>query len=306
MENLAGKTILVTGATGRQGGAAARHLVSRGFAVAALTRHPDHAEAHLLARKGVRIVEGDLDDGPGLRKALEGVHGVFSVQNVIEHGFEGEIREGRNLFDAASAAGVKHVVHSSIASVDRDAGPPLAPGKAAVEEYLRGSGLAWTILRPVTFMENFDLSREEILQGRLRVPLPPDRKLQMIAVDDVGAFACMAFENPEAWKGKAIEIAGAEMTMPQVAQIFSEAIGREVVYEEVDMPALARANPGLVPMYTWLAEHGFEVDIPALRAEYPWLKTFGEWVRRARLDEISPQDSAMHRPLRHDESPVSQ
>src|SRR5690606_33243563 len=140
---------------------------------------------------GVRIVEGDLDDAGGLRKALEGVHGVFSVQNVIEHGFEGEIREGRNLVDAASAAGVKHVVHSSIASVDRDNGPPLAPGKAAVEEYLRDSGLAWTMLRPVTFMENFDLSREEILQGRLRVPLPPHRKLQMIAVDDVGAFACM-------------------------------------------------------------------------------------------------------------------
>lgn len=305
MENNAGKTILVTGATGRQGGAAARHLLSRGFVVKALTRHPDRAEAHLLARKGAQIVEGDLDDALGLKKAVEGAYGVFGVQNVIEHGFEGEIREGRNLIDAAVSAGVRHFVYSSMASANLDAGMPLAPSKAAIEEHLRGSGLAFTILRPVTFMENFDLAREEILEGKLRVPLPPNRKLQMIAADDVGAFAVLAFEKPSEYVGKSLDIAGAEMTMPQVAQIFSEALGKQVVFGQVELPELAKSNPGLVPMYTWLADSGFQVDIPALRARYPWVKTLGEWVQSERWDASDVQDSPMHRPLSHSESPTT-
>lgn len=305
MENNAGKTILVTGATGRQGGAAARHLLSNGFAVKALTRHPDRAEAHLLARKGARIIEGDLDDAMGLKKALEGAFGVFGVQNVVEHGFEGEIREGRNLIDAAVSAGVRHFVYSSMASANLHTGMPLAPSKAAIEEHLLGSGLAFTILRPVSFMENFDLAREEILQGRLRVPLPGDRKLQLIAADDVGAFAALAFENTAEFAGSSLDIAGAEMTMPQVAQIFSEALGKEIVFEQVELPELAGSNPGLVPMYTWLAERGYQVDIPGLRARYPWVKTLGEWVQSARWEASDVQDSPMHRPLSHSESPTT-
>lgn len=305
MENNAGKTILVTGATGRQGGAVARHLLSKGFAVKALTRHPDRAEAHLLARKGAQILEGDLDDAMGLRKAVEGAYGVFGVQNVVEHGFEGEIREGRNLIDAAVAAGVRHFVYSNMASTNLDADMPLAPSKAAIEEHLKGSGLAFTILRPVSFMENFDLSREEIMEGKLRVPLPPNRKLQMIAADDVGAFAALAFENPSEYVGKALDIAGAEMTMPQVAQIFSEALGKEVVFEQVDLPDLAKSSPGLVPMYAWLADRGYQVDIPSLRARYPWVKTLGEWVRSEHWEASDVQDSPMHRPVSHSESPTT-
>lgn len=303
MENHAGKTILVTGATGRQGGSVARHLLARGFKVSALTRHPDHAEAHLLARKGATIVEGDLDDASSLPKALEGIHGVFAVQNVVEHGFEGEIREGRNIIEASVSAGVRHLVYSSIASADTDDEMPMAPSKRAVEEYLRNSGLAWTILRPVYFMENFDLAREEILEGRLRVPLPPDRKLQMLAADDIGFFACMAFEDPREWAGKALDIAGAEMTMPQVAQILSEALDKEVAYEEIDLPSLAATNPGLLPMFRWLTEKGFKVDIPALRNRFPALKTFGEWVQ-THWKPSDATETRMHRPIGHSESPV--
>ncbi len=305
MEGNASKNILVTGATGRQGGAAARHLLSKGFQVTALTRHPDRAEAHLLARKGVRIVEADMDEAATLAKALEGVHGVFGVQNTVEHGFEGEIREGRNLIDAAAAAGVRHFVYSSLASADKEYGPPLAAAKRALEEHLAESGLRHTILRPVSFMENFELLREEIAGGRLRMPLPAGRKLQMIAVDDLGAFAALAFDDPEAYVGKALDLAAAEMTMPQVAQILSEALGRDVAFEEVDLSALAAENPGLVPMYKWLGERGFEVDIPALRARHPWMKTFGEWAQASRW-ETGPRDDAMHRPVEHGESPVRQ
>lgn len=307
MESNAGKTILVTGATGRQGGAVARHLLSQGFKVTALTRHPDRAEAHLLARKGARIVEGDLDEAASLPALLEGAHGVFGVQNVIEHGFEGEYREGRNLIDAAAAARVKHFVYSSIASADKGDGMPLAPTKRALEEHLQSSGLPATILRPVYFMENFDLIREEIIRGKLRMPLPADRKLQMIAVDDIGAFAALAFANPGEFVGKSLDIAGAEMTMPQVAQIFSEALDREVAFEEVELIALAAHNPGQVPMFQWLSERGFAADIPALKVKFPWLKTFGEWALLSQWNSpADAQESPMHRPVGHNESPVKQ
>lgn len=306
MENNASKHILVTGATGRQGGAVARHLLSKGFKVSALTRHPDRAEAHLLARKGIHIVEGDMDEATSLPKALEGIYGVFSLQNVIEHGFEGEIREGRHLIDAAVDAGVRHFVHSSIASADKDSGMPMTPSKRALEEHLMSSGLPYTILRPVSFMENFDLIREEIARGHLRMPLPADKRLQMIAVDDVGAFAALAFGDPEEHLGKALDLAAAEMTMPQVAQILAETLDREVAFEEVDLATLAVESPGLVPMYRWLGERGFEVDIPALRARHPWMKTFGEWAQASRWEAAGAQDDAMHRPVGRNESPVKQ
>ncbi|HLP43588.1 MAG TPA: NmrA/HSCARG family protein [Fibrobacteria bacterium] len=304
MENLAGKLILVTGATGRQGGAAARHLLAQGFTVRALTRHPDHAEAHLLARKGATIVTGDLDDPASLPRVLEGAYGVFAVQDVLEHGFEGEVREGRNLVDAAARSGVRHLVYSSIAGAGSDPDLPLAPSKRAVEELVKSSGVPYTILRPASFMENFDLSREQILEGHLRAALPPDRKLQMIAVDDIGAFATLAFMDPEAWVGRELELAGAELTMPQAAGIFSEALEHEVVYEEVGLDDLARTAPAQVPMYTWLAERGFQVDVPALRARFPWLKTLGEWVRQAKWLESDVQGEAVHRPIGHSESPT--
>lgn len=302
MPTPADKTILVTGATGRQGGAAARHLLARGFRVRALARHPDHAEAHLLARKGAQIVAGDLEDPPSLAAALEGVQGVFSVQDVVEHGFEGEIRQGRNLIEAALEAGVPHVVHASLAGVSRDTDHPLAPSKRAVEDFLRASGLPFTILRPVALMENFGASSGEIGAGVLGIPLPPHKRLQMIAADDVGAFAALAFAEPAEWMGRELDIAGAELAMPQVAEVFAEALGREVAYREIDLPALALANPALVPMWEWLGERGFGVDIPALRARFPWLKTFGEWVQAAGWR--SAEEDPMHRPVPHGESPV--
>lgn len=305
MDSNAGKNILVTGATGRQGGAAARHLLAKGFTVTALTRHPEHAEAHLLARKGARIVEGDMDDPPTLGRALEGAYGVFAVQDAVEHGLDGEFLEGRNLIDAAAAAGVRHVVYSSLASADKDGGMPFASSKAAIEEHLKTSGIPYTILRPVFFMENFDLVREEILGGKLRFPLPPGKKLQMVAADDLGAFASLAFENPWEYPGQAIDIAGAEMTMPQVAQIFAEAIGREVVFEETDPLSLEGSRQGMVPFYAWLGQKGFQVDIPALRARYPWVKTLGEWVQSARWEASDVQSNPMHRPVRHFESPTT-
>ncbi|MDB5050941.1 MAG: NmrA family protein [Fibrobacteres bacterium] len=304
MANNKNAKILVTGATGRQGGATARHLLAQGIPVSAFTRNPDKAQAHLLARKGAEIIQGNMDDRASLDKALKGMQGVFAVQNYWEHGEEGEIREGKLLIDAAKDAGIRHFVYTSVASADRDTGLAHFESKRIIEEHLKSSGLPYTIIRPVFFMDNFDLNREEILNGRLRLPLPPDRKVQMIAADDVGAFATLAFVDPEAFLGKTLEIAAAEVSPAQAAELFSEGLDREIRSEEIPLDTLRESAPEAWKMFTWFREKGYEVDVPSLHASYPFLKTFGEWIHAVGWDRESEAGAAQHNPISHSESPV--
>jgi uncharacterized protein YbjT (DUF2867 family) len=297
-------TILVTGATGRQGGTAARHLLSQGFTVKAFTRNPDKAQAHLLARKGAEIVSGNMDDRASLDKALRGVDGVFAVQNFWEHGAEGEIREGKLLIDAAKAAGIGHFIYSSVASADRDTGLAHFESKRLIESYLKAAGLPYTILRPVFFMENFDANRQEILQGKLRLALPADRKLQMIASDDIGAFVALAFSDPQSFLGKTLEIAGAELSPAQAAELFSEALDREIRFEEIPLESLKTASPEAWKMFSWFRDKGYEVDVQKLHGSYPFLKTFVEWIQASGWDKESGRGAAPRDSLSHSESPM--
>src|SRR5579862_6232685 len=107
------KTILVTGATGKQGGAVLRHLRERGFGVRALTRDPDQPQARQLVGRGTEVVRGDLGDQTTITRALEGVDGVFSVQSRGE-GVDSEVRWGINLVDAAKRSRISHLVYSSV------------------------------------------------------------------------------------------------------------------------------------------------------------------------------------------------
>jgi uncharacterized protein YbjT (DUF2867 family) len=111
------RTILVTGATGAQGGSVVRHLLERGsYAVRALTRNPDSEGARALAKQGVEVVAGDLDHADSLRAALDGCYGAFGVTNFWEH-FDGEAQQGRNLVDAVADAGIRHFVFSTLPNV---------------------------------------------------------------------------------------------------------------------------------------------------------------------------------------------
>src|SRR5690349_11978525 len=118
------KLILVTGATGQQGGAALRILREKGYPVRALTRHPDRPEAHSLVGHGTEIVGGDLNDMPSLVRAVDGCYGIFGVATPMDEGVEAEIRHGTNLTDAAKRSRVSHFVYSSVASADRNTGIP--------------------------------------------------------------------------------------------------------------------------------------------------------------------------------------
>ena len=279
MEN--GRSVLVVGSTGQQGGATARSLLKRGFAVRALTRNPEKPEARELAGRGAELARGDLDDRSSVEGALEGVHGVFSVQNFWETGYEREIEQGKRLVDAAKDAGVEHFVYSSVGSAHRETGIAHFDSKAEVEDYLRRSGMPYTILRPVFFMQNWEMfGRDQILGGTFAQPLDPDRPLQMLDAEDIGVFAAMAFENPEGWIGREVDLAGDEMTMPEVAATFSRVIGREVGYYQVPWDQFEEAaGEEAAVMYRWFNDHGYEADIAALREEHPGLVTFERYLR---------------------------
>jgi uncharacterized protein YbjT (DUF2867 family) len=152
--------VLVTGATGQQGGAVARQLLSRGHKVRALTRKPQGEAAKALAGLGAEVVPGDLDEVGSLEKALAGAWGVFSVQNTWEAGVEAEERQGKRLAELARQAGVSHFVYTSVGSAHRRTGIPHFDNKARIEETVRGLGFpSYTILRPVFFMENWTSPR---------------------------------------------------------------------------------------------------------------------------------------------------
>src|ERR1043166_5620289 len=206
------RKVLVTGATGQQGGAVARHLLRQGgFGVRALTRDVTKPTARALAQQGAELIQGDLEDDSLVQRAVQGVHGVFSVQNFMEAGYDSEIRQGKALANAAKAAGVKHFVYSSVVSADRKTGLPHFDSKWQIEQHIHDMGLRFTILRPSFFMQHWrNFYGEQILQGTLSLPLEPQKPLQQISVEDIGAFTALAFQYPDQWSVRTVEIAGDE------------------------------------------------------------------------------------------------
>jgi uncharacterized protein YbjT (DUF2867 family) len=271
------RLILVTGATGKQGGAALRHLRAKGFAVRAFTRDPERPEARVIEGHGAEVVKGDLDDVPSIVRALDGVWGVYSVQN-SRSGQEAEIRQGINLAEAAERAVVDHFVYSSVGSASRNTGIPHFDSKFQIEERIRATGLSYTILRPVFFMENWLGMRETIEQGSITLPLKPETRLQMIAVDDIAAFVVMAFEHPHKYRGRAIELAGDEHSMRDTARILSGVAGREVRYQQIPWDAFEQhAGHEYAVMFRWFEDVGYNADIAALRQEHPNMLTLERW-----------------------------
>jgi uncharacterized protein YbjT (DUF2867 family) len=274
------RLILVTGATGKQGGAVLRHLREKGFPVRALTREPDKPEARALIGHGTEVVRGDLDDRASLARALDGAYGVYSVQSRTEKGIEGEIRQGIALTEASRSENVSHIVYSSVGSADQHTGVPHFDSKFQIEEHIRTSGVPYTIIRPVFFMENWLGMRAGMEPGTLTLPLKPDTRLQMIAVDDIGAFVAMAFEFPGRWRGHAMDIAGDELSMNQVTQALARALREEMKYVQVPWDKFEQlAGHETMLMFKWFDDVGYHADIPAVRQQYPSLMSFERWVQ---------------------------
>ncbi|MBC7814413.1 MAG: NmrA/HSCARG family protein [Burkholderiales bacterium] len=293
-----GKTILVTGATGQQGGAAVQHLLASGWSVRALTRDASSDKSKALAAAGAEVVEGDMDDRAALDAAMRGVYGVFSVQNfwLAGVGFEGEVRQGKNVADAAQAAGVQHLVYTSVGGAERNTGIPHFESKWQIEQHIASLGLPTTILRPVLFMDNFNWGRQPIVQYGVfsGFNLNADKQQQYIAVDDIGWFTAYAFDHPQQFIGQAIELAGDALTEPQAAEVIGGVVGREVqpgpAWSNGDESEEAKAEAQ--KMIKWFNDEGYEADIPALRQIHPGLLTLEAWLLKTGWKDAAQQVQA--------------
>jgi uncharacterized protein YbjT (DUF2867 family) len=276
-------TILVTGASGQQGGAVAKELLAKGHKVLAMTRQPDGEKAKALAKAGATIVQGDLDDEDSLRKALKGVWGTFAVQNTWEAGVEKEEEQGKRFAKIAKEAGVQYYLYTSVGSAHRETGIPHFDNKWRVEETVRSLKLPlFTVMRPAFFMDNL-LSpwfKPAIDQGKLMVALKPDTKLQMIAVEDIGRYGVWAFENHEKLNGRAFDIAGDSLTMLEVAKIISSASGKQVVFDPPPIEEIRQNSMEYAIMLEWFDRVGYNADIDGMAKESGIKPTkFSAWVR---------------------------
>lgn len=203
--------ILVTGATGKQGGSVATKLVQKGHRVRALTRNPTAQAAQALASAGVELVQGNLEDRASLDRALGGVDAMFAMSTPYEAGTEAETRQGIAAADAAKAAGV-YLVFNSVANADRRTGIPHFDSKFAVEKHIRAIGVDAAILAPAYFMENLFFGLPQLRQGVYGSPLSPGRALAQVAVSDIGAAAVAALEHRERYAGKRYDLGGDELS----------------------------------------------------------------------------------------------
>jgi uncharacterized protein YbjT (DUF2867 family) len=274
------RTIVVTGATGHQGGAAFRHLRLGGFAIRALVRNPEKPEARELEAHRVEVLRGDFDDVESMERALDGADGAYSVQ-AWQGGPEAEVRQGIAFAEAANRQEVGHFVYSSVAAADQNTGIPHFESKGKIEEHIRQIGMAYTIFRPVFFMENWLMMRTFIENGSIMLPLSPQTRLQMVAVDDIGGFVALAFEHPGRWHNRTFELASDELSMTELAEAFSRASAREVRYQQVPWDQFEQqAGHEMTIMYRWFEDNGYHVDIAGVRQQYPPLTSFNSWLEQ--------------------------
>ena len=279
-----GRVVAVTGATGRQGGAVARHLLSEGWRVRAVTRKPDGPKARALTALGAEVVRADMMNQRELVPAFRDAYGVYSVQNFIPDGTDAEIRQGRNVADAAKAAGVQHLVYGSAGTGATDTGIGSWNSKLTVHAHIRSLGIPVTVLRPMAFMElltDKDLFPPVSTWGLMPKLMGQDRPLGWICVDDLGAIAARAFAEPDRFVGAELSLTSDVQTIAQCRTIWHGVFGRQP--RRFPMPVwMFRRFVGddLITMWHWLRTAQFDIDPTPTRALLPNALTVREWLVR--------------------------
>lgn len=276
-------SVLVIGATGNQGGAVAKSLLSKGHNLRTLTRNPDSPSAKKLAEAGVEVLKGDFSDSDSLIKAAKGVDTVYAMTTPFEEGTEAEMKQGIAISDAVKKVGVGHFIFGSVANADKKTGIPHFESKYEVEEHIKSLNIPYTISAPVFFMDNYltPWYLPALKEGKLTHALPADRPLQQVSVKNIGEFVAVLVERREKVFGKRIDIAGDEVTGEESAAIFSKASGREIKYEGFDPEILRKENEDFAAMYKWFNDVGYSVRIEKLHQDFPELKwqDLNDWAR---------------------------
>ena len=302
------KTILVTGATGAQGGSVARHLLKSGqFNVRALTRHPGSDKAKALRDAGAEVVQGDLGDAGSLTNPLAGCHGVFGVTNFWEH-FDREYAQGKNLIDAVAAAGIEHFVFSSLPDAHKLSNGTLEVPhfqmKAELEQYTRDLKLPATFVHVAFYYENFLYFLPPRRDGgdAYTFGFPQgDTPLAGVAAEDIGGVVVQIFKRPAEFIGRTIGIVGDDIPPREYADVMTRILGKPVTYNYIPREVFAGFGfPGADDLANMFELNRLYIlnrkaDRDLSRALSPGIQTFEQWAKASRnklLAVVAGHDSA--------------
>jgi len=272
------KTIFVAGATGQQGGAVIKALLKRGekYKILALTRNPESEKAKKLKEKGITLIQGDLDDKKLLEETLKGnnIYGVFCITTFAGVGVQAEITQGKNLADAAKAAGIKHFVFSSVGQANNNTGVPHFESKFEVEKYIKSLGLNFTIIRPVAFFENFNNNMAPN-NGAVSLPWSIDLKVQFVATEDIGEVAARAFDEPNEFLSQEIELAGDELDGHKIIELLSKILNQPLRFKQAPPKVVLKLfAKDFYAMVLFFETKGYHADITALKKKIPRITYF--------------------------------
>lgn len=288
----------VTGATGTQGGEVVRALLKSGKAVRAIVRDRHSPASMALKHMGAEVAEADLDDAQSLNHALPGTDALFSVQLAPGPDPDIERRQARILMDAARAAGIRHVIHSSVSNTGAfDSMAGWAEGrwernywesKRDAEDYVRDGGFpTYSILRPAFMMDNFAVPKAQwmfpdLAEGRILTAIEPETPMILIAAEDIGRVVAAAIADPDRFAQQTIELAGDLLTLPRIASILTELRGATVSAHTLDPAILVERgqHAGWVQSQQWMNV----VNYPARPADLEVLgiipARFADWAAR--------------------------
>ncbi|MHB1948604.1 MAG: NmrA/HSCARG family protein [Gammaproteobacteria bacterium] len=290
-------TILVTGATGNQGGHVARLLLRKEYHVVAMTRSKESPAAKNLQSLGAKLVVGDLTDRASLEKAIHGVDAIFGMTTFKEGGVEVEVQQGINLVEVAHKANLR-LIFSSVASANKETGVPHFNSKWEIEKHILQSRIEYTIIGPVYFMENLlTFGLEGLKSGIYASPLKPETRLAQVCLDDLANFVFLILENRAKFIRKRIDIASDVLTGAQVVEVLSKALNEEIKYVQTPIEKVREQSKDIATMYEWFEKVGFDVDIDALHRQYPEVHwhTFEQWVKQRNLGyRIHPPRKEYH------------
>jgi uncharacterized protein YbjT (DUF2867 family) len=279
-------TVVVLGATGRQGGAVARHLLADGWRVRALTRRPGSRASRRLAALGAEVHRVDLNEPDSLRGVFANAYGVFSVQNPMTSGLEAEVQQGKNVADAVSSAGVHHLVYASAGVGVSGTGVGSWESKRAIQAHMAEIGLRPTILRPMALMEL--MTDRELYPAVAMWYLMPklmgsDRPVPWICADDIGAIAARAFASPDQFAGEEIQLASEVRSVGECRTIWRDVLGRGPRRLPMPVWMFERfVGADLTTMWRWLHDHRFDIDLSRTHQILPTATTVREWLIRQR------------------------
>ncbi|ORY30365.1 hypothetical protein BCR39DRAFT_529465 [Naematelia encephala] len=278
------KTILVTGATGKQGSGVVRALsaISKNdgsFKILALTRNPSSDAAKALTTlPGVQVIQGDLDDPEPIFSAHK-LDGVFSVQ---DYAAKDEAKQGIAIVDLSVKYKIGQLVYTGVDFAGQE-NTPLHhfETKRKIEARIHSvppDALSWTIIRPVGFYENFYWDE---WPKAVSTRFSPTANYKLIGCDDIGRVAAHVFSRPEAFNHKAIDLAADSLKQADIAKIWLDVTGKPLPNEKPNLPEAFDKN------VEFNATHEFVADVQENRRLFPFLTDFATWLRSTPLAKDS-------------------